>query len=152
MLASLGFLVTIAILVIIHEFGHYFFARLFGVKVISFSVGFGPKLIKWQGRHNQWCISALPLGGYVKMLDEREGPVAPELLSSALNNKPPLQKLLIAFGGPLFNILFALIAYYCISLYGVASLKPQIITELLLISTPKRQFSMIFFFSKNNDF
>lgn len=126
MLALIGFILTIAILVIIHEFGHYLFARIFKVKVLTFSVGFGPKLIKWQGRHNQWCISAIPLGGYVEMLDERNAPVAPELKNFAYNNKPPAQKLLIAFAGPLFNILFAFLAYYGLGLYGVATLKPVI--------------------------
>lgn len=126
MLAVIGFLLTIAILVIVHEFGHYVFARLFKVKVITFSIGFGPKLIKWNGKHNQWCISAIPLGGYVEMLDERSAPVASELKSQAYNNKPPYQKLLIAFAGPFFNILFAFIAYYFLALYGVATLKPII--------------------------
>lgn len=126
MLAVLGFLLTIGILVIVHEFGHYLFARLFNVKVISFSIGFGPKLLKWQGKHNQWCISAIPLGGYVQMLDEREATVSPELLPLAFNNKPPYQKLLIAFAGPLFNILFAFIAYYVMGLYGVYNLKATI--------------------------
>ncbi len=126
MLAVIGFILTIAILVVIHEFGHYLFARIFKVKVLTFSVGFGPKLIKWQGKHNQWCISAIPLGGYVEMLDERNAPVAPEQKALAYNNKPPLQKLLIAFAGPLFNILFAFFAYYALGLYGVATLKPQI--------------------------
>lgn len=128
MLSLIGFLITIGILVVVHEYGHYFFARLFKVKVICFSIGFGPKLIKWQGKHNQWCISAIPLGGYVQMLDEREAPVAPELQSSAYNNKPAWQKLLIAFAGPLFNILFAFIAYYAIGIYGVYNLRPTVQT------------------------
>lgn len=126
MLAILGFLLTIGILVVIHEFGHYLFARFFSVKVISFSIGFGPKLLKWQGKHNQWCISAIPLGGYVQMLDEREAAVAPELREFAFNNKPAYQKILIAFAGPLFNILFAFLAYYGMGLYGVYNLKATI--------------------------
>lgn len=125
-MALIGFLITISILVVIHEFGHYLFARLFKVKVITFSVGFGPKLLSWKGRHNQWCISAIPLGGYVQMLDEREGNVEPHLKHFAFNNKPPIQKLLIALAGPLFNILFAFLAYYFIGLYGVYNLKPVI--------------------------
>ena len=126
MLAFAGFILTIAILVIVHEFGHYVFARLFNVKVITFSIGFGPKLFKWQGKHNQWCISAIPLGGYVEMLDSRSAPVADELKNLDYNHKPPLQKLLIAFAGPLFNILFAFIAYYFLGLYGITALKPII--------------------------
>ncbi len=127
-MALLGFLLTIGILVVIHEFGHYLFARLFKVKVLTFSIGFGPKIISWQGKNNQWKIGAIPLGGYVQMLDEREAPVAPEFKHLAFNNKPPLQKLLIALAGPLFNILFAFIAYYFIGLYGVYNLKPVINT------------------------
>lgn len=125
-MALLGFLLTIGILVVIHEFGHYLFARLFKVKVITFSIGFGPKLFSWQGKNNQWKIGAIPLGGYVQMLDEREAPVTPELKHLAFNNKPPYQKLLIALAGPLFNILFAFIAYYFIGLYGVYNLKPVV--------------------------
>lgn len=126
MLAVLGFLFTTGIVVVIHEYGHYIFARLFNVKVITFSIGFGPKLLKWQGRYNEWRLSIIPLGGYVKMLDEREAPAAPELKAYAYNNKPAYQKLLIAFAGPLFNILFALIVYYFMGLYGVYNLRPII--------------------------
>lgn len=126
MFALFGFLLTIGILVVVHEFGHYIFARIFKVKVISFSIGFGPKLLKWNSKHNEWCISAIPLGGYVKMLDEREAAVPHHLKQFAYNNKPPYQKLLIAFAGPLFNILFAFIAYYCLGLYGIYTLKPVI--------------------------
>lgn len=126
MFALFGFLLTIGILVVVHEFGHYIFARIFKVKVISFSIGFGPKLLKWNSKHNEWCLSAIPLGGYVKMLDEREAAVPHHLKQFAYNNKPPYQKLLIAFAGPLFNILFAFIAYYCLGLYGIYTLKPVI--------------------------
>lgn len=126
MIATLGFLITICILVVVHEFGHYIFARIFKVKVISFSIGFGPKLLKWQGKHNEWCISAIPLGGYVQMLDERESEVPENLKSSAYNNKKPWQKLLIAFAGPFFNILFAFFAYYALGIYGVYNLKATV--------------------------
>lgn len=126
MISILGFLLTIALLVVVHEFGHYIVARLCNVKVISFSVGFGPKLISWQGKHNEWRISLIPLGGYVKMLDEREGNVPSNLKHLAFNNKPPIQKILIAFAGPFFNILFAFLAYYALSIYGVSSIKPII--------------------------
>ncbi len=126
MLALFGFLITIGLLVVIHEFGHYVFARIFNVKVLTFSVGFGPKILKWQGKHNEWCISIIPLGGYVKMLDERESPVTHDKKDLAYNNKPAYQKLLIAFAGPLFNILFAFLAYYLMGIYGVYNLKPTI--------------------------
>lgn len=126
MISALGFLITICILVVIHEFGHYIFARIFNVKVISFSIGFGPKLLKWQGKHNEWCISAIPLGGYVQMLDERESDVTEDQKLAAYNNKKPWQKLLIAFAGPLFNIIFAFFAYYALGIYGVYNLKATV--------------------------
>lgn len=126
MLATIGFLLTISILVVVHEFGHYIFARIFGVKVLSFSIGFGPKLLSWHSKNNEWRIGLIPLGGYVKMLDEREAPVSDALKPQAFNNKKPLQKLLIAFAGPLFNIIFAFCAYYGLGIYGVYTLKPVI--------------------------
>lgn len=128
-MAIIGFLLTIGILVVVHEFGHYIVARICNVKIISFSIGFGPKLLKWQGKHNEWCISLLPLGGYVKMLDERESKVPQSLRHLAFNNKPAIQKILIAFAGPFFNILFAFFAYYALSMYGVYGLKPVIVSQ-----------------------
>ncbi|MDD3266782.1 MAG: RIP metalloprotease RseP [Burkholderiales bacterium] len=129
MMSIVGFLLTIGVLVVVHEFGHYIVARLCKVKVSSFSVGFGPKLFKWQGKHNEWCISLIPLGGYVKMLDERESEVPEDLKHLAFNNKPAIQKILIAFAGPFFNILFAFFAYYALSMYGVYGLKPIIASQ-----------------------
>ncbi len=128
MLSIIGFLLTIGILVVVHEFGHYVVARIFKVKIICFSIGFGPKLLKWKSKHNEWCISAIPLGGYVQMLDEQDNVVPSELKAQAYNNKPPYQKLLIAFAGPFFNILFAFLAYYVMGIYGVYTLKPVIQT------------------------
>lgn len=126
MITFLVFLLTLGILVVFHEFGHYVVARMFKVKVITFSVGFGPKLFTFKTKSNDWCISAIPLGGYVKMLDAREGeiPVGQEHL--AFNYKKPWQKILIAFAGPFFNLLFAFLAYYFMALVGVNELKPII--------------------------
>lgn len=126
MIAFLVFLMTIGILVTFHEFGHYLFARIFKVKVITFSIGFGPKLFKFQSKYNEWCISAIPLGGYVKMLDEREGEVESELKHLAFNNKKPYQKIIIAAAGPVFNLLFAFLAYYILSVAGIPELKPVV--------------------------
>ncbi len=119
-------MVTIGVLVIVHEFGHYFVARLFGVKVLTFAIGFGPKLLTVKGKHNDWSIGCIPLGGYVRMLDERESDVPVELQSQAFNNKPPYQKILIAGAGPLFNFIFAVLVYYILAIYGVSALKPVI--------------------------
>lgn len=126
MIAFLGFLVTIAILVVFHEFGHYLVARIFGVKIITFSVGFGPKLYTYKGKMNDWCISAIPLGGYVRMLDAREGEVPLGQEHMAFNYKKPWQKILIALAGPIFNIIFAVLAYYFLAIIGITELKPVI--------------------------
>lgn len=126
MFAVLAFLLTIGILVVVHEYGHYLFARLFNVKILTFSVGFGPKLFSFNTKSNEWRLSLIPFGGYVRMLDEREGIVNDNEKHLAFNNKPPSQKILIAFAGPLFNILFAIFVYYIIALIGVTQVKPII--------------------------
>ena len=120
----LSFLITIGVLVIVHEFGHYIVARAFKVKVITFSIGFGPKIFNFAGKHNNWTISLIPLGGYVRMLDEREGDVHDGYKHLAFNRKAPWKKILIALAGPVFNILFAIIVYYAVALNGVSNLKP----------------------------
>ena len=126
MMSFIGFIITISLLVVIHEFGHYIAARIFGVKVISFSVGFGPKIIKINSKSNEWCLSAFPLGGYVKMLYEREQTVAEEQKHLAYNNQHPFKKIIIAFAGPFFNILFAFIALSWLGMTGISELKPVI--------------------------
>ena len=98
----LSFLVTIAVLVVIHELGHYWAARLVGVKILRFSVGFGRTLfLRRRGAdQTEWVIAAIPLGGYVKMLDEREGPVAPEERHRAFNTQPLRSRVAIVAAGP----------------------------------------------------
>ena len=128
MLTFAIFLLTLAILVLFHEFGHYIVARMFKVKIITFSLGFGPRLFTFKGRYNDWCISAIPLGGYVRMLDSREIEVLPHERHLAFNHKKPYQKILISFAGPAFNLLFAFVAYYFISIIGVTELKPVVLS------------------------
>ncbi len=125
-LSILAFLITISILVVFHELGHYLCARLCGVKVLTFSIGFGPKLVKFNTKSNEWCISAIPLGGYVRMLDENEMDVKDHEKQFAFNRKHPGQKVLIAFFGPFFNILLAFLIYLGIALNGVPQIKPII--------------------------
>ncbi|MCC2625891.1 MAG: rseP [Burkholderiales bacterium] len=139
MLSLLAFLVTIGILVVVHEYGHYLFARMFKVKVLTFSVGFGPKILSFKSKANEWRLSLIPFGGYVRMLDEREGIVAENEKHLAFNNKNPYQKILIAMAGPLFNLLFAILVYYLIALIGITQLKPVIsrINPVLLQNTIK---------------
>ena len=100
-----AFAVVLGILIIVHEYGHYLAARWVGVKVLRFSVGFGPSL--WSRRFGrdgtEWTISAFPLGGYVKMLDEREGDVLPEEAHRAFNGKTVTQRMVIVAAGPVAN-------------------------------------------------
>ena len=124
----LAFIVAIGVLVTVHEFGHYWVARRMGVKVLRFSVGFGKPLLSWRRGPDQteYVIAALPLGGYVKMLDEREGEVEAEDLERSFNRKSVWRRFAIVAAGPMFNFLFAILAYYLIFLVGVGGLKPVI--------------------------
>ena len=122
----LAFVLAIVVLVAFHEYGHYWVARRCGVKVLRFSIGFG-KIIyskKFAGGETEWSISAIPLGGYVKMLDEREGEVKPEELSRAFNRQPVLKRMAIVVAGPLANLLLAIVLYWGLFIYGVPGLKP----------------------------
>jgi regulator of sigma E protease len=121
------FIVAIAILVVVHEFGHFWVARRCGVKVLTFSVGFGPVL--WSRKAadgTEYAISAIPLGGFVKMLDEREAAVAPEELSYAFNRKPLLARVAIVLAGPLANLIFAFFAYWLVFMIGISGFKPVV--------------------------
>jgi len=107
------FLVSICILVAIHEFGHFYVARRCGVKVIRFSIGFGKRLVRWtDAKGTEFAISAIPLGGYVKMLDEREMDVADEDKPHSFNSKSVGQRIAIAAAGPLANFILALFIYW----------------------------------------
>ncbi len=121
------FIIALSLLVVIHEFGHYWVARRCGVKVLRFSVGFGQKLWSKQLKNGtEFVIAALPLGGYVKMLDEREAPVAEAELDQAFNRQPLRNRVAIVSAGPIANLLFAVFAYWVIMVIGVPGLKPII--------------------------
>jgi len=124
----LSFLAAIGILVVVHEFGHFVAARLMGVKVLRFAVGFGrPLLIKRHGRdQTEWALCILPLGGYVKMLDEREGAVETQDLHRAFNRAPVGRRLLIVAAGPIANFLLAILFYWVLFIHGVPAIKPLI--------------------------
>lgn len=114
LLIILSAIVVLGPLVALHEWGHYIVARLCGVKVLTYSIGFGPKLLSWTSKKTNinYAISAIPLGGYVKMLDERESEVAPEERHLAFNNQKPWKKIAIVFAGPLMNFVIAIFLYW----------------------------------------
>ncbi len=122
----LAFAVVLGVLVVVHELGHYLAARYCDVKVLRFSVGFGKVL--WQrklGRDGtEWAVSAFPLGGYVKMLDEREGEVPPEELSRSFTRKTVGQRSLIVAAGPLANFVLAIVLYWIVFMLGSQELLP----------------------------
>jgi len=122
----IAFIMALGILIVFHEFGHYLVARWCGVRVLRFSVGFGrPLYSKRLGTdQTEWVISAFPLGGYVKMLDEQEGKVAPEDLSRAFNRKPVANRFAIVAAGPVANFLLAMLLYWVLFMSGVAGMKP----------------------------
>ncbi|MGK9154393.1 RIP metalloprotease RseP [Acinetobacter radioresistens] len=115
-------------LIAIHEFGHYFVARKLGVKVQVYSIGFGPTLIKWKSKKSgiQYQLSALPFGGYVKMLDEREGNVAEEDLPQAFNRQSPWNRIAIVAAGPLINLVFAIVLFWILFLPSQEQLNTRV--------------------------
>ena len=124
----LAFAFALGSLIIVHEFGHYLAARLCNVKVLRFSVGFGRVLARRRYGNDQteWAISAFPLGGYVKMLDEREGEVAVGELPRAFNRQTVSRRFIIVLAGPMANFLLAIFLYWFIFMHGVPGIKPVI--------------------------
>lgn len=121
MTALLAFVLTLGVLIVAHEYGHYRVAVACGVKVLRFSIGFGRVVWRRQAspQHTEWVVSALPLGGYVRMLDEREGPVDPALLGRAFNRKPLWQRAAIVSAGPIANLLLAVLLFAAAHWIGV---------------------------------
>ena len=118
-------LVTLGILVTIHEFGHYWVARRCGVRVLRFAVGFGQPLLTWRDRHDtEFSLCAIPLGGYVKMLDERDGDQSASSVDDAFNQKPVRHKLAIVAAGPAANFLLAIVVLFFLFLRGQSDLVP----------------------------
>ncbi|HAD10255.1 MAG TPA: zinc metallopeptidase RseP [Porticoccaceae bacterium] len=118
-------LIVLGVLVTFHEFGHFWVARRCGIRVLRFSIGFGPGLLRWRDRQGtEFVIAALPLGGYVKMVDEREGEVAEADLPHAFNRKPVAQRMATVAAGPLANFLLAVVAYWIVFMLGVQGIAP----------------------------
>jgi regulator of sigma E protease len=126
--AILTFVVAIGILVAVHEFGHFWVARRLGIRVLRFSIGFGKPL--WQRTAGkdpvEYVIAAIPLGGYVKLLDEREGNVPASEAHRAFNRQPVWKRIAVLLAGPAFNLLFAIFVYWVLFVAGVPSLKPLV--------------------------
>jgi regulator of sigma E protease len=124
----LAFLVAISLLVAVHEYGHYIVGRWAGMKVLRFSIGFGKPIWTWVrgADRTEYCISAVPLGGYVRFLDGREGPIEPEDEGRAFNQRPVPARIAVLFAGPLFNFLFAIVAYWALFLSGIPTLQPAV--------------------------
>jgi len=147
LLSLLAFLIMIGVLITIHEFGHFLFARMFGVRVEVFSIGFGPPIIRWKGKETVYQIAAIPLGGYVKMYgeDSMTEPIQGETEKEAFQDprsfaaKPRWQKILIAFAGPLFNIILAVIlvaAAYMVGVYEPKYMKEPVVVGYVQPDSP----------------
>ncbi|WP_439287474.1 sigma E protease regulator RseP [Lonepinella sp. BR2357] len=122
-----SFIIVIGVLVSVHEYGHFWAARKCGIKVHRFSIGFGKVL--WSKKDKQgteFAVSLIPLGGYVKMLDERNETVPAELKSQSFNSKTVLQRMFVIVAGPLANFIFAILAYWVVFAVGIPSVKPVI--------------------------
>ena len=120
------FVISIGVLVAVHEFGHFWVARRVGVKVLRFSIGFGHVLWRYQKNPNttEYVLSLIPLGGYVKMVDEREGEVTPEDLPMAFNRKPLLARTAVVAAGPMFNLVLAVALFWSVLVIGEMGVKP----------------------------
>lgn len=124
----LAFIVAISVLVAIHEYGHYIVGRWTGMKVLRFSIGFGRPIwstVRGEDK-TEYCIAAIPLGGYVRFLDGREGPVAPEDEGRAFDHRPIPARIAVLLAGPMFNFLFAIFAFWLLSMDGVPALRPAV--------------------------
>ncbi|AZC35602.1 sigma E protease regulator RseP [Pseudomonas chlororaphis] len=122
-----GTLIALGVLVTFHEFGHFWVARRCGVKVLRFSVGFGMPLLRWYDRQGtEFVVAAIPLGGYVKMLDEREGEVPVDQLDQSFNRKSVRQRIAIVAAGPVANFLLALVFFWGLAMLGTEQVRPII--------------------------
>jgi regulator of sigma E protease len=124
-----AFLVAIGILVAVHEFGHYWVAKKLGFKVLRFSIGFGKPLLMRVGKdadHTEYCLAAIPLGGYVKLLDEREGEVDPAELHRSFTRRPIAHRIAVLLAGPAMNLIFAAVLYALLAMIGSEIVKPVV--------------------------
>ncbi len=138
LISILAFLVALGLLVTFHEYGHFIVARKLGIKVLKFSVGFGKPIFSKTAKDGvEYVLAAIPLGGFVKMLDEREGPVPDELLDQAFNRKPLWARSLVVLAGPVFNFIFSIVAFWLMFMIGTLGFAP--IVGKILPNTPAAQ-------------
>ncbi|MGP1932389.1 MAG: RIP metalloprotease RseP, partial [Arsenophonus sp. ET-DL12-MAG3] len=122
-----AFIIALSVLIITHELGHFWVARRCGIYVEHFSIGFGKTLWRKVDRHGtEFIIAMIPLGGYIKMLDERVAFVAPERRHFAFNNKTIIQRTAVVSAGPIANFLLAIFAYWLVFIIGIPSVRPVI--------------------------
>ena len=134
----IGTLVTLGVLVTIHEYGHFWVARRCGVKVLRFSIGFGTPLVRWHDRHGtEFVIAMIPLGGYVKMLDEREAKISPAEYGQSFNRKTVGQRIAIVAAGPVANFALAFVLFWLLAMLGSQQVKP-VIGEVVAESLAER--------------
>jgi len=125
------FAIVVSVLIFVHELGHFFWAKLFGVKVLTFSIGFGPKIIRLRGRETEYCVGLLPLGGFVKMLEEnRQEPVLPEDQARTFDAQPVYKRAIIVLAGPAMSILFPVLLYLAV-LAGESDFTPPTVGVVL---------------------
>ncbi|MBO7555605.1 MAG: site-2 protease family protein, partial [Neisseriaceae bacterium] len=122
----IAFIVALLILVSVHEYGHYLVARLFNIKVLRFSIGFGKPFWSKKKGDTEWCLAPIPLGGYVKMVDTREGEVAPEDLPYAFDKQHPLKRIAVVVAGPLTNLILAVVFFAVAAMFGVVEVEPMV--------------------------
>jgi regulator of sigma E protease len=121
------FALLCSVLIFVHELGHFVWAKLFGVKVLTFSIGFGPKILRFRGRETEYCVGLLPLGGFVKMLDEnRQDPVLPEDRRRTFEAQPLYRRIIIILAGPVMNVLFPVLLYFTVFLSQTRFLPPTV--------------------------
>jgi len=111
----LYFVILISALIFVHELGHYAWAKIFGVKVITFSLGFGPKILRLRGKETEYCVGVIPLGGFVKMLEETKAdPVLPEDRKRTFESQALWKRVVIVFAGPIMNLIFPVVLYFSV--------------------------------------
>jgi regulator of sigma E protease len=121
------FIILVSSLIFVHELGHFLFAKAFGVKVITFSLGFGPKVLRLRGRETEYCISLLPLGGYVRMLEESKNDlVLPEDRKRTFESLSAYKRVMIVLAGPVMNLVFPVLLYFSVFIGDGPFLPPTI--------------------------